>query len=69
LSSTALTLFVVPVLYTLLLRDPLPPEVDLDADLTDEPAVPPAHQNGPSPAPATTGGIRADVSPVAGPAV
>jgi multidrug efflux pump subunit AcrB len=33
LTSTALTLFVVPILYTLFLRDPLPPEVDLEAEL------------------------------------
>jgi multidrug efflux pump subunit AcrB len=37
LTSTALTLFVVPILYTLLLRDPLEPELDLDKELTDEP--------------------------------
>jgi multidrug efflux pump subunit AcrB len=35
LTSTALTLFVVPILYTLFLRDPLPPEVDLEAELAD----------------------------------
>lgn len=38
LTSTALTLFVVPIMYTLMMRDPLPPEVDLDAELADEPA-------------------------------
>jgi multidrug efflux pump subunit AcrB len=37
LSSTALTFFVVPIMYTLLMRDPLPPEVDIDAELADEP--------------------------------
>jgi HAE1 family hydrophobic/amphiphilic exporter-1 len=37
LTSTALTLFVVPIMYTLLLRDPLPPELDLDKELADEP--------------------------------
>jgi multidrug efflux pump subunit AcrB len=37
LTSTALTLFVVPILYSLLMRDPLPPEVDLDAELADKP--------------------------------
>ncbi len=36
LTSTALTLFVVPIMYTLLMRDPLPPEVDLDAELADQ---------------------------------
>jgi multidrug efflux pump subunit AcrB len=35
LTSTALTLFVVPILYTLLMRDPLPPEIDLEAELAD----------------------------------
>jgi multidrug efflux pump subunit AcrB len=38
LTSTCLTLFVVPVLYTLLLRDPLPPEPDLDKILAEEEA-------------------------------
>jgi multidrug efflux pump subunit AcrB len=37
LTSTALTLFVVPIMYTLLIRDPLPPEVDLEAELADHP--------------------------------
>jgi multidrug efflux pump subunit AcrB len=37
LTSTALTLFVVPIMYTLLIRDPLPPEVDLEAELADNP--------------------------------
>jgi multidrug efflux pump subunit AcrB len=37
LTSTALTLFVVPVMYTLLIKDPLPPEVDLEAELADAP--------------------------------
>jgi multidrug efflux pump subunit AcrB len=35
LSSTALTLFIVPIMYTLLLRDPLPAEVDVEAELQD----------------------------------
>jgi multidrug efflux pump subunit AcrB len=35
LTSTALTLFVVPIMYTLLIRDPLPPEVDLEAILAE----------------------------------
>jgi len=38
LTSTCLTLFVVPIMYTLLMRDPLQPELDLDAELADEPA-------------------------------
>jgi multidrug efflux pump subunit AcrB len=37
LTSTALTLFVVPIMYTLLLRDPLPPEVDIEGELADRP--------------------------------
>jgi multidrug efflux pump subunit AcrB len=37
LTSTVLTLFVVPIMYTFLIKDPLPPEADLDAELSDEP--------------------------------
>jgi multidrug efflux pump subunit AcrB len=37
LSSTALTLFILPILYSMLLRDPLRPEVDLEAELADVP--------------------------------
>jgi multidrug efflux pump subunit AcrB len=37
LTSTCLTLFVVPIMYTLLMRDPLEPEVDLEAELAAEP--------------------------------
>jgi multidrug efflux pump subunit AcrB len=33
LSSTLLTLFVVPIMYKTMLRDPLPPEVDIEAEL------------------------------------
>ncbi len=40
LTSTALTLFVVPIMYSILIKDPLPPEVDLDADLAEEPEKP-----------------------------
>jgi multidrug efflux pump subunit AcrB len=36
LTSTCLTLFVVPIMYTLLLRDPLEPELDLDRELEDQ---------------------------------
>jgi multidrug efflux pump subunit AcrB len=32
LTSTVLTLFVVPILFSMLMKDPLPPEVDLDAE-------------------------------------
>jgi multidrug efflux pump subunit AcrB len=35
LTSTCLTLFVVPIMYTLLLHDPLAPELDLEAELAD----------------------------------
>jgi len=35
LTSTCLTLFVVPIMYTLLMRDPLQPELDLDAEMAD----------------------------------
>jgi hypothetical protein len=38
LTSTVLTLFVVPIMYTLLMKDPLPPEVDLDAESAGRPA-------------------------------
>jgi multidrug efflux pump subunit AcrB len=37
LTSTCLTLFVVPIMFTLLIRDPLPAELDLEAELADEP--------------------------------
>ncbi len=43
LTSTALTLFVVPIMYTWLIKDPLPPEVDLEAELADVPAEAPAN--------------------------
>src|SRR5262249_43828083 len=39
LTSPALPLFVVPILYPLLIRDPRPPEVDLEAELADPPAL------------------------------
>jgi multidrug efflux pump subunit AcrB len=44
LTSTLLTLFVLPILYTLLLCDPLPPELDLEKELAagDAPTQPPA---------------------------
>jgi multidrug efflux pump subunit AcrB len=40
LTSTCLTLFVVPIMYTLLIKDPLPPEVDLEAELADKEEAP-----------------------------
>jgi multidrug efflux pump subunit AcrB len=40
LTSTCLTLFVLPIMYTLLLRDPLPPELDLEKELADPPVSP-----------------------------
>jgi multidrug efflux pump subunit AcrB len=42
LTSTALTLFVVPIMFTLLMKDPLPPEVDIEAELAKGPVPPPA---------------------------
>jgi multidrug efflux pump subunit AcrB len=47
LTSTCLTLFVVPIMYTLLLKDPLPPELDLEAELADHPNL--QHDDGPVP--------------------
>jgi multidrug efflux pump subunit AcrB len=44
LTSTALTLFVVPIMYTLLIRDPLTPEVDLEAELAVKPPEVPPQQ-------------------------
>ncbi len=49
LSSTCLTLFVVPIMYTLLMKDPLPAELDLEAELADAPAA------GHAPAPSGNG--------------
>jgi multidrug efflux pump subunit AcrB len=46
LTSTALTLFVVPIMYTLLLKDPLAPELDLDAELADLPETRPDAEQG-----------------------
>jgi multidrug efflux pump subunit AcrB len=40
LTSTCLTLFVLPILYTLLLKEPLAPELDLERELADAPVVP-----------------------------
>jgi multidrug efflux pump subunit AcrB len=42
LTSTCLTLLVVPTLYTLLIKDRTEPEVDLEAELADQPVVRPA---------------------------
>ena len=39
LTSTALTLFVVPILYSLFMRDGADPEVDLDGEAAETPAV------------------------------
>jgi multidrug efflux pump subunit AcrB len=47
LTSTCLTLFVVPIMYTLLMRDPLKPELDLEAEIADEP-LPAGHAGEPS---------------------
>jgi multidrug efflux pump subunit AcrB len=57
LTATVFTLFVIPSLYTLLLRDPLPPETDLEGELsggqgiTEAAEVPPNGQAPPAPAP------------------
>jgi multidrug efflux pump subunit AcrB len=65
LTSTCLTLIVVPIMYTLLLRDPLPPELDLEAELAD--AVAPPHDGSQSPMKdsyaATSNGELAAVAP------
>jgi multidrug efflux pump subunit AcrB len=39
LTSTCLTLFVVPIMYTLLIKDSDEPEVDMEAEMADEPPV------------------------------
>jgi multidrug efflux pump subunit AcrB len=49
LTSTALTLFVVPIMYTMLVRGPARPELDLEAELADPPEPPPADHGWPSP--------------------
>jgi multidrug efflux pump subunit AcrB len=46
LTSTCLTLFVVPIMFTMLMRDPLAPEVDLEAELADQPEH--SHETAPS---------------------
>jgi HAE1 family hydrophobic/amphiphilic exporter-1 len=38
LTSTFLTLIIVPILYTLLMRDRTEPEIDVDAELAELPA-------------------------------
>jgi multidrug efflux pump subunit AcrB len=40
LTSTFLTLIIVPILYTLLIRDRTEPEIDVDAELAELPAEP-----------------------------
>jgi multidrug efflux pump subunit AcrB len=59
LTSTCLTLFVLPVLYTLLLRDPLPPEPDLEKELASEEALPNGDGEAGRPAPALDAGVPA----------
>jgi multidrug efflux pump subunit AcrB len=62
LTSTALTLFVVPIMYTLLIRDPLPPEVDLEAELAGG-----AGQDGQAVTPGSRpGAITAPLAPASG---
>jgi multidrug efflux pump subunit AcrB len=46
LTSTCLTLFVVPILYTLLIRERTGVEIDIDRELSDEPACPPVPAHG-----------------------
>jgi multidrug efflux pump subunit AcrB len=41
LTSTCLTLFVVPIMFTLLIRDSGKPELDIESELADEPATGP----------------------------
>jgi multidrug efflux pump subunit AcrB len=53
LASTLLGRFLLPALYTLLLKDPLPPELDLEAELTEAhapPALKPEDHGPPRPA-------------------
>jgi multidrug efflux pump subunit AcrB len=52
LASTLLGRFLLPAMYTLLLKDPLPPELDLEAELTaihPTPALRTAHHGHPMP--------------------
>jgi multidrug efflux pump subunit AcrB len=44
LTSTCLTLFVVPIMYTLLMKKVDPSEADIEAQLADEPAKEPARE-------------------------
>jgi multidrug efflux pump subunit AcrB len=64
LTSTALTLFVVPILYTIFIHDPLAPEIDLEAELADMPTSGALHVNLPAEAPPngdTAGSAQPDV--------
>jgi multidrug efflux pump subunit AcrB len=61
LTSTALTLFVVPIMFTLLIRDPLPPEVDLEIESAGEAQHPPM-PGPPLEADGDTQGIKEEVS-------
>jgi multidrug efflux pump subunit AcrB len=47
LTSTCLTLFVVPILYTLLMREQTGPEVSIDRELSDDPIPAAARAPGP----------------------
>jgi CzcA family heavy metal efflux pump len=49
LTSTALTLFVVPIMYTMLVRGPARPELDLEAELAAPPEPAPADHGWPAP--------------------
>src|SRR5262249_42320853 len=61
LTSTCLTLFVGPIMFTLMMKDPLPPELDLEKELADRPELP---ADGQAMAPAPSG--NGEVAPVAG---
>jgi multidrug efflux pump subunit AcrB len=65
LTSTVLTLFVVPIMYTLLMRDPLAPEVDLEAALADSPEKAPGAA-APEPHPPLADGVPAAAGAPAG---
>jgi len=60
LTSTALTLFVVPTLYTLFIRDTDEPEPDIEAELAEEPARHPVRLPAPVSVAAGTAGHGAE---------
>ena len=60
LTSTCLTLFVVPIMYTLLMRNVDPREADIEAELSDEPAKQPATEA------LTVGGSNGEAAAIVG---